>query len=113
MNTAPNVGTRRVIWTCPCGATRALDYVSTRRFRGVDKWGCAQYSGARLTRVHPDGVERDISADVVPCACGRMPAGTEVRGRVTAHKCDARCLASKGPQCECACGGRNHGSAYL
>jgi hypothetical protein len=27
------------------------------------------------------------------------------------HKCGARCMAAKGPQCECSCSGANHGSA--
>lgn len=25
------------------------------------------------------------------------------------HKCDARCQSAKGGQCECECGGKNHG----
>jgi hypothetical protein len=25
------------------------------------------------------------------------------------HKCDGRCLHAKGQNCECACGGKNHG----
>lgn len=27
------------------------------------------------------------------------------------HKCDARCMNATGPNCECACGGANHGRA--
>lgn len=26
------------------------------------------------------------------------------------HKCDGRCLHAKGRNCECACGGANHGA---
>lgn len=26
------------------------------------------------------------------------------------HKCDARCLHATGQQCECSCGGKNHGA---
>lgn len=26
------------------------------------------------------------------------------------HKCDARCLHAKGGNCECSCGGKNHGA---
>lgn len=29
------------------------------------------------------------------------------------HKCDARCMSAKGGDCECGCGGRNHGIAHL
>ena len=25
------------------------------------------------------------------------------------HKCDARCMNAKGHNCECSCGGKNHG----
>jgi hypothetical protein len=28
------------------------------------------------------------------------------------HKCDARCVNSKGHVCDCACGGQNHGSGW-
>ena len=27
------------------------------------------------------------------------------------HKCDARCLNATGQNCECSCGGANHGAA--
>lgn len=27
------------------------------------------------------------------------------------HKCDARCTSAKGNNCECSCGGVNHGSS--
>lgn len=37
---------------------------------------------------------------------------TEIKGRRTAHACDARCLASTGGKCECVCGGKNHGASY-
>jgi hypothetical protein len=29
------------------------------------------------------------------------------------HKCDARCLNAKGHNCECSCGGKNHGAGSL
>lgn len=44
--------------------------------------------------------------------CGRMK-GVEVRGKHTERACGAKCQASKGPTCECSCGGKNHGKAYL
>lgn len=28
------------------------------------------------------------------------------------HECNAKCLASTGPACECMCGGKNHGRAH-
>lgn len=29
--------------------------------------------------------------------------------RPSLHKCDARCMNAKGHNCECSCGGKNHG----
>lgn len=28
------------------------------------------------------------------------------------HVCDARCINAIGPNCECSCGGKNHGAGY-
>lgn len=28
------------------------------------------------------------------------------------HKCDARCMNAKGHNCECSCGGANHGKGF-
>jgi len=37
-----------------------------------------------------------------------------VRGHYSeVHKCDSRCMGAKGPNCDCQCGGANHGRAYL
>lgn len=48
----------------------------------------------------------------IRCTCG---AGTMVakllKATTTEHECSARCMASKGHVCECACGGKNHGVA--
>ena len=32
------------------------------------------------------------------------------KDRPSLHKCDARCLNAKGHNCECSCGGVNHGA---
>jgi hypothetical protein len=46
-------------------------------------------------------------------ACGMKLKIDRVKGTYKPeHKCDARCLASKGPNCECACGGTNHGKNW-
>lgn len=44
--------------------------------------------------------------------CSRYFKVTQITGRTTEHECNAKCLASKGPLCECACGGANHGGKY-
>lgn len=37
---------------------------------------------------------------------------SQVSGKVTRHECGAKCMASKGPACECSCGGANHGKSW-
>lgn len=46
--------------------------------------------------------------------CGRHGTPNVVVGTLNeAHKCDARCTSAKGGDCECACGGANHGINHL
>jgi hypothetical protein len=53
--------------------------------------------------------------------CSACAGPIEIMGRVdgsTSHlesrcKCDARCTNAKGPNCDCSCGGKNHGSGML
>jgi hypothetical protein len=53
--------------------------------------------------------------------CSGCDGPIEIMGRVdgcTSHletrcKCDARCTNAKGPNCDCSCGGKNHGSGML
>lgn len=49
------------------------------------------------------------------CSCGRGTYGVELREvkiKITDHKCGAKCRNSKGPNCDCSCGGRNHGQGF-
>lgn len=49
----------------------------------------------------------------LPCpGCKTDLAFEGVAGTVTRHVCNDKCMASKGFQCECSCGGRNHGRAF-
>lgn len=49
-------------------------------------------------------------------ALGRCGRGGQrllvVQARRTGTVCDVRCFRSRGDECLCACGGRNHGAAY-
>lgn len=46
-------------------------------------------------------------------SCGKARRAFGVFGKFSSkHKCGAKCLASKGPTCECSCGGKNHGASY-
>ena len=43
----------------------------------------------------------------------RELAWTPVNGHYSAeHVCDSRCMNATGPNCECGCGGANHGRGY-
>jgi hypothetical protein len=38
---------------------------------------------------------------------------TPINGKYSPrHRCDARCLNAMGPNCECSCGGENHGRGH-
>lgn len=45
----------------------------------------------------------------VRCACGGWAAVMPVNATKTDHACDERCRNAKGHDCECSCGGENHG----
>lgn len=47
-----------------------------------------------------------------PRCCNDYMISRIVDGRTTEQPCGAKCMDSKGPSCECSCGGRNHGGAY-
>jgi hypothetical protein len=36
----------------------------------------------------------------------------EYSARPSLHFCDARCMSARGPNCECSCGGKNHGAGF-
>jgi hypothetical protein len=57
---------------------------------------------------------RGEQAPVSPCGtCRRPTSGRPIQGRCNlAHRCDVRCLYAKGPDCECSCGGKNHGAGH-
>jgi hypothetical protein len=85
------------------------------------KCGCGRTSA--LATYHCNGI--NLASDspvyigtwggiVIKCrGCGIERDAKLIRGRVNpAHECNAKCLASTGFQCECSCGGKNHGGAH-
>lgn len=48
------------------------------------------------------------------CAtCNKMMDFGQLKGYLRPeHKCDARCTSARGHNCECSCGGENHGSDW-
>lgn len=69
-------------------------------------------------RVWVDAAGKEYFADygrlIVPCReCGIARYAIPVRGKLnTSKKCDARCTRATGHNCECQCGGKNHGAAH-
>lgn len=60
-----------------------------------------------------DGREFEVGNGVIAytCSCGAKRKAEPVRGRYVAEKkCSSKCLASIGHDCECSCGGKNHGA---
>lgn len=45
--------------------------------------------------------------------CRRFFKATQIKGKLSnKHECGSKCMASKGPSCECSCGGANHGKGW-
>lgn len=92
----------RQIARCKCGVTKSR--LVTRCSRTV--------YGRDMMKVVSRSVRYEGAHDA-SCDCGRRLSFLDVRGTTRSdHPCDAKCLASKGHVCECACGGRNHGAAH-
>lgn len=54
----------------------------------------------------------DVELGLCP-QCGRAMSYAELKGVYSAvHKCDSRCMGARGPNCECSCGGANHGRSW-
>jgi hypothetical protein len=51
------------------------------------------------------------------CAdCGRIhPSGRRISysAKPSRHACNALCMSARGPNCECRCGGKNHGAGFV
>lgn len=72
-----------------------------------------------LTSVYHDGHISTLATHFL----GRTPEGMEVRAtrkieykkNASKHECDSRCMNAKGRHmnCECRCGGANHGRGVL
>jgi hypothetical protein len=71
-------------------------------------WRCVDC----LSVVFVESQERSLLCGV--CAGSMEPMGRVARNRVFDAErrcpCDVRCTSAQGPNCECSCGGANHGS---
>ena len=124
MTQTAEVTTFRTIYTCrrvSCKHVWALDYrIDGRDFRGV-AWGTREVKeGERVAFKQVSAGERITSQDdVMGClccpACGcNLPKSNRVEGHYRESiKCGSRCLNAKNGDCECSCGGANHGANHL
>jgi hypothetical protein len=101
----------RMIYTCrnkACKKSWAFDYPHRHTFSmGYGRKGGYSYRviGDRRVQMGFDSTCPD---------CHREHArGNAVKGYTTAHVCDARCTNATGPNCECSCGGKNHGQSFI
>ena len=79
------------------------------RFNEMGSWKVSRVSYFTLDGAFLSGLPGD---HFFRC-CNNDRYFGDVAGRVSdKHLCGAKCLASKGPSCECSCGGKNHGKEY-
>lgn len=99
----------RMIYRCrntACRKIRAFEYPESREsYLGYGRYARIAY------RVDQIRGNVDMGYDGT-CDCGAYCDSNRVKGFVTDHVCDARCTSAKGPNCECSCGGKNHGRDY-
>lgn len=103
----------RYIGKCgSCKKTSARDYTDT--VPGFAGQGMYKRPVNFFVRTNKNGDQVRASKDFECAHCGDYRWNSKrVEGFVTDHKCDAKCLAAKGFLCECACGGKNHGSSFM
>ena len=100
---------RRYNGTCKaCGAKRST--LSRYSNLAAHPWAGHVAGGAVVSEAYVSG-RPDLFRTA--CRCGRKLILREVIGKVSREKeCDPRCMAACGFQCECSCGGLNHGGAH-
>jgi len=96
---------------CKCGRfhTALLQKVDNVKTPTGWHYGYRSDTGETLTS---EGI--NSLGPAVTCDCGRRVPLLPIKGRYNPEiNCTAKCLSSKGFQCECSCGGKNHGSGGI
>lgn len=93
--------------------TRSIWKCRNRNCKHV--WAFNYTNGYRVTA---DGKQRSWTMDYMGgCRCPKCNAhtlnGAKVDGTYSDHKCGAKCMGATGPNCDCSCGGANHGRNHL
>jgi hypothetical protein len=80
------------------------DIELTNVYMVTSKWSIA--AGGKKVSTYQTMVGTPITGE--KCI---MPATRWIHysNKPSLHKCDARCMGAKGHNCECSCGGKNHG----
>ena len=100
----------RYISKCRCGERTSVLATNARKHGKIE--------GFPLTEIYTEdnGTELPMMNGwlMIPCkACGKQSEGKRVVGRVRPSiKCASKCQGSHGTACDCACGGKNHGSGF-
>jgi hypothetical protein len=107
-----------IIYNCKgCKKGKRVEYpIGNARtgFTRIDSTGTAvpaavwiQSCGGGRPTVYGGDIEMGICA-----TCHKMMSFGTLKAFVNPdHKCDARCTSARGHNCECSCGGVNHGVA--
>lgn len=97
-------GNRRLMIAKRIRADRVVNRTTTHGITGVK-------TAVRVRYLH-NGKESLYVPDV-RCEAGHPMFPEQVYGtKNTEVKCGAKCRAATGPNCECSCGGANHGAGY-
>jgi len=72
----------------------------------------ASIGGVRSKHNYSGSFSRRVGVGEVDGLLATLPVTRVIfrKANPSNHKCDARCLNATGQQCECSCGGKNHGA---
>jgi hypothetical protein len=95
-----------------CGKHATIEIENKQGFLSDGELSALRSRFGRITRYGEDAKPgASIWNDMLRCC--RYLRVNRINGRYSAdHKCDGRCTNAKGGDCECQCGGKNHGSGY-
>lgn len=107
--------TQRVIFQCK---NRTCKHVWAKEYRKCLDPKTGEATGNLYYMVEVNGMRiRHFYGDDINGRCPQCNSlfieGNKVEGKVTEHVCNAKCMSAKSGQCECSCGGANHGCSYL
>lgn len=94
-----------------CGKFHTALLRKSSNVRTPSGWfpGYTSDTGETLT-----GEGTDSLGPAVTCVCGNRVRLNPVKGRLNPNvACTAKCVNSLGFNCECSCGGKNHGSGGI